>query len=46
MGLFTVGTTEGTFRRDQIRENFPVIVGLPMTGLGTLFVSIPLEFIS
>lgn len=46
VGLFTVGKSEGTFWRDQIRENFPVIVGLPMAGLGALFVSLILQISS
>lgn len=44
--LLTVGETPGTFWRDQIREKFPVIVGLPMAGLGALFVSIVLQISS
>lgn len=46
IGLFTVGKTEGVFWRDQIRENFPVIIGLPMAGLGALFVSLVLQISS
>ena len=45
IGLFTVGKTEGVFWRDQIRENFPVIIGLPMRS-EALFVSLVLQISS
>lgn len=51
MKLVSVHETPGTYWRDLIREQFPVLVGLPMAGLGALFVTLilristgPLEF--
>jgi hypothetical protein len=51
MKLVSVHETAGTYWQDMIREQFPVLVGLPMAGLGALFVTLilristgPLEF--
>ena len=51
MKLVSVHETPGTYWQDLIREQFPVLVGLPMAGLGALFVTLilristgPLEF--
>jgi hypothetical protein len=49
--LSTVHETEGNYWKSLIREQFPVMVGLPMAGLGSLFLTLilristgPLEF--
>jgi hypothetical protein len=49
--LATVHETEGDYWKMLIREQFPVLVGLPMAGLGALFLTLvlristgPLEF--
>ena len=49
--LATIHETEGEYWKTLIREQFPVMVGLPMAGLGALFLAIilristgPLEF--
>jgi hypothetical protein len=49
--LSSVHQTEGDFWQTLIKEQFPVIIGLPMAGLGALFVTLvlristgPLEF--
>ena len=49
--LTSVHKTEGDYWQTLIREQFPVLVGLPMAGLGALFVTLvlrvatgPLEF--
>ena len=51
MKLVSVHETEGNYWKDLIRLQFPVLVGLPMAGLGALFVTLilristgPLEF--
>lgn len=43
VGLFTVSRTPGTFWQELIRSQFPVIVGLPIAGLGALFVTLVLR---
>ncbi|MBR9910909.1 MAG: hypothetical protein GYB33_11240 [Gammaproteobacteria bacterium] len=49
--LFTFSKPEDTFWNDLFVEQFPVLVGMPMAGLGALFVTLilristgPLEF--
>ena len=49
--LSTVHETEGEFWKTLIRDQFPVVVGLPMAGLGALFLTLilristgPIEF--
>lgn len=49
--LSTVHETEGEFWKTLIKEQFPVVVGLPMAGLGALFLTLilristgPIEF--
>ena len=49
--LSTVHETEGEYWKTLIREQFPVLVGLPMAGLGALFLTLilristgPIEF--
>ena len=49
--LPTVHKTEGEFWKTLIRDQFPVVVGLPMAGLGALFLTLilristgPIEF--
>ncbi|MEM6986758.1 MAG: hypothetical protein AAF499_09485, partial [Pseudomonadota bacterium] len=49
--LFTFSKEEETFWEDLFRYQFPVVVGMPMAGLGALFVTLvlrmyngPLEF--
>ncbi len=51
VGLTSVHETPGDYWKTLIREQFPVLVGLPMAGLGALFVTLilristgPLEF--
>lgn len=51
IGLTSVHETEGDYWKTLIREQFPVLVGLPMAGLGAVFVTLilristgPLEF--
>lgn len=51
IGLTSVHETPGEYWKTLIREQFPVLVGLPMAGLGALFVTLilristgPLEF--
>lgn len=46
VGLLTFDASKSTFWTELIRQNFPVIVGLPMAGLGALFVSIVLQISS
>lgn len=41
--LANVHTTEGDFWLSLIREQFPVLVGVPMAGLGALFVTLVLR---
>ena len=43
MGLTSVHKTEGDYWKTLIREQFPVLVGLPMAGLGSLFVTLILR---
>ncbi len=43
MGLTNVHKTEGDYWKTLIREQFPVLVGLPMAGLGALFVTLILR---
>lgn len=43
MGLTSVHETEGDYWKTLIREQFPVLVGLPMAGLGSLFVTLVLR---
>ncbi|MEM9601301.1 MAG: hypothetical protein AAGA11_00440 [Pseudomonadota bacterium] len=49
--LFTFSEPEETFWEDLFREQFPVVVGMPMAGLAALFITLvlrmshgPLEF--
>ncbi len=51
IALTSVHETPGDYWKTLIREQFPVLVGLPMAGLGALFVTLilristgPLEF--
>ena len=51
VSLTSVHETEGDYWKTLIRDQFPVLVGLPMAGLGGLFVTLilristgPLEF--
>ncbi|MCG2589891.1 hypothetical protein [Rhodohalobacter sulfatireducens] len=41
--LTTVHETEGEFWKTLIREQFPVVIGLPMAGLGALFLTLVLR---
>jgi hypothetical protein len=41
--LTHVHETEGEFWKTLIREQFPVMVGLPMAGLGSLFLTLVLR---
>ena len=43
MGLTSVHKTEGDYWQTLIREQFPVLVALPMAGLGSLFVTLILR---
>ncbi len=43
IGLVSVHKTEGDYWQTMIREQFPVIVGLPMAGFGALFVTLVLR---
>lgn len=43
LGLTSVHKTEGDYWQTLIREQFPVLVGLPMAGLGSLFVTLVLR---
>ena len=46
IGLFTVARTEGSFWQNLIKDQFPVIVGIPMAGAGALFVTLVLRISS
>ncbi len=43
VGLTNVHKTEGDYWQTLIREQFPVLIALPMAGLGSLFVTLILR---
>ena len=46
IGLFTVARTEGSFWQNLIKDQFPVVIGIPMAGAGALFVTLVLRISS